>query len=115
MTKPVNLGDETALPSPMGRPPAEKETAASPEATVRVTTPERSLWYVETLFAYTNQLMERTQARCNYLIFSNSVASVAFFTLLNALLSNRGRGHYLLTQSNAIALALLPAALLLGS
>jgi len=76
---------------------------------------ERTLWYVETLFAYINQLMERTQTRCNYMIFSDSVASVALFTVISAVLSSRGPKAHLVSRSTVIALALLPAALLLAS
>lgn len=73
-------------------------------------------WYVETLFAYVNQLMERTQVRCNYLILANSVAMVSFFTILNALLSNRSEGsHPFLSTAHALAAALGPSALFLAS
>lgn len=76
---------------------------------------DRRFWYVENLFFYTNELMERTQTRCNYLIFANSVAAVAFSTITNALLSNRGSGHHVLSRSTAILVALLPSAIFLVS
>ncbi len=75
----------------------------------------RTLWYIETLFSYTNELMERTQLRCNYLILANSVAAVAFFTLVNALLADRGKTGHFLSRAHVLLLALLPSALFLCS
>lgn len=73
-------------------------------------------WYVESLFAYTNQLMERTQVRCNYLILASSVAMVSFFTVLNALVSNREKGdHYLFSIPDVLLVALVPSAVFLAS
>lgn len=82
---------------------------------VSVVTPERTLWYVERLFAYTNQLLERTQARCNYLIFANSVAAAAAFTIMNLLLANRGQFDYLVSKQNALLLMMLPTSAFLSS
>lgn len=76
---------------------------------------ERTLWYVQTLFAYTNQLMERTQLRCNYLILANSVAVITFLTITNALLSNRGKTEHLISKSDILLVALLPAAIFMCS
>lgn len=78
-------------------------------------TAEQTRWYVESLFGYTNQLMERMQVRCNYLILANSVAVVTFFTIMNALLTNRGDADYLVSPREALLFALLPAALFLTS
>ena len=80
-----------------------------------LTTPERTLWYVEKLFVYTNQLLDRTQARCNYLIFANSVAAVAFFTTVNALISNRGLIDRFLSKNTVVLLPLLPTSIFLCS
>lgn len=76
---------------------------------------ERTLWYVQTLFAYTNQLMERAQTRCNYLILANSVAVITFLTITNALLSNRGKVEHLMSKSDILLLALLPASIFMCS
>lgn len=73
-------------------------------------------WYVESLFAYTNQLMERMQVRCNYLILASSVAMVSFFAILNALLTNRGKAEqHLLSTSDVLLIALVPSATFLAS
>jgi Family of unknown function (DUF5706) len=75
-----------------------------------------SRWHIESQFAYTNQLMERMQVRCNYLILANSVALVSFFTILSALVSNRDPKHtYLLPTSTVLVVALLPSAVFLLS
>lgn len=93
---------------------------SNPDSDVLETTPPQlrgaGRWYVESLFAYTNQLMERTQVRCNYLILATSVAMVSFFTILTALASNRAKGdHYLLTIPDVLVVALVPSAVFLAS
>ena len=113
MTEPHESPDSSGVRSAVPGVAAASEVDST--APLLQVTPERALWYVETLFAYTNDLMERTQTRCNYLIFSNSVASVAFFTLLNALVTHRSKGHHLVSDSTAVTLALIPAAILLMS
>jgi hypothetical protein len=90
-------------------PLPERKSAAS------TVSPDRTRWYVQSVFAYTNQLMERMQVRCNYLILANSVALVAFSSILNSLLANRGKTGHLLSRFDALLLALLPSAMFLFS
>jgi hypothetical protein len=89
--------------------------SSAPPSSMPPCTPERTLWYVERLFNYTNQLIERTQTRCNYLIFANSVAAVAFFTTTNAILSNRIQRDFLVSKSTALLLTLIPTSLFVCS
>lgn len=88
---------------------------AAPATPAAGSTTERTLWYVDALFTYTNQLMERAQTWCNYLILANSVAGVAFYTIMNALLSNRGHGPHFLAAATVLRFALAPSALFLSS
>jgi hypothetical protein len=95
-----------------GGPPAL--TAANPDLGTAVTA-EKTLWYVTLLFLYTNELMERVQLRCNYLILADSVAGAALFTVMTTLLSDRSKGAHLLSRSHVLLLALAPAVLFLCS
>ena len=80
------------------------------------TTDERTMWYVNKLFDYTNQLIERTQVRCNYLILSNSVAAVAFLTTMSSIMIVRGNeAAYVLTKQYVQILSLVPLAVFLAS
>jgi hypothetical protein len=112
--------EQTETGSAPGAPLPETARSAMSDSGVAVdgsaeATDQRTFWYVETLFFYTNQLMERTQLRCNYLILANSVVAVAFFTIVNALLANRGKAEHLLSHSHALLLVLLPSAMFLCS
>jgi hypothetical protein len=106
--------DSAPIPACDSRPAVTVAQESTPSQGGRVSEP-RTLWYVETLFSYINQLMERMQTRCNYLILANSVAVVAFLTMIGALLADRGRDAHLLGRSHSLLIALLPSALFLGS
>lgn len=112
------LSEQVNEPTVIDTAKSSELPATNGAAAVTVTsniTSERTLWYVEKLFTYTNQLIERTQIRCNYLILANSVAAVAFFTTMNTLLSNRTQTAHLLSNPTTLLLIMVPTSIFLCS